>query len=684
MLKHLGVYIVFLSILLSAGCGAAGTENNPYGVHLLPGSPPESMIWAKSLIGEGGYIKQLFGGLSADTKGPHPGAVAFVRRSYELGMIPICRIATNYNGRYWNKPAADAPGDYTSFAQGVKRWVEGLPRDDRYPLYIEVLNEVNSRVEWSDKPNAEEYAHFQVAVAAAIRSIGDPRIRITNAGMAGGPDFADEMFTAVPESLWAWDVWSTHCYGLNRPPELNKHSGLDTEIAIDAYLDDLAVIEKHGRTRVKVMITETGYQLGERVYDKYPPIDEANRADYIVRSFRDFWTKWPDVLAITPFQFCDGGWRLFDWVYPDSKTDANGLPTRAHKQYYDVWGLAKPNMDRGAVNGKVREATYGTPLAEAVVTLNPGGVKTTTDGMGNYYFPNTENLEFLRPGSGYSVVVEARGFTAQTRSGVAVKAAENTVLDFSLKPAVMGIASGVVRDSATGKPLAGVTVTAEPGGQSAVTNRDGKYIIRGLTPTTYSVTGTKTGYYASTCGGIVVHAGGNSVTSFDLGPGHHASDNLLSNGDMELGGGLAGMPVSWETPDGNPHTQFATDFSERFTGKRSMRIAPDGSQWNTVNQWTNYNSVEAGKRYGVEVWVKTSEGCKITLNPTFRTNATDSVGKIELKAARTTPSGWTLYKGSAEAPQFRTEKTGRIRLDLYVDSRNGTAWFDNIWVGLEP
>jgi hypothetical protein len=676
-----GKLILAIFILLHTPLLAA---NNPYGVHLLPGSPPEALIWAKSLVGEGGYVKQFFSGISKDTQGPHPGAVAFVRRCYELGLIPICRIGTTFKNGSWTKPEPDAPGDYTSFANGVKRFVEGLPRSDKYPLYIEILNEVNSKVEWSNNPNPEEYAHCLVDCAKAIRSIGDPRIKILNAGMAGGSEFADEMFKAVPESLWAWDVWACHCYGLNRPPEFNKHNGLKDDITIDAYLDDLEVIKKHGRTNVKVMITEAGYQLGEREHLEYPAIDEANRADYIVRSFRDYWSKWPEVLAVTPFQFCDPGWRLHDWVYPDSKTDKYGRPTHAHQQYYDVWNLAKPNMQLGAINGKVRESIFGTELCGATVTLNPGGHKTVTDSHGNYYFPNSYDLQFLQPGDSYTLKVEARGFASQTRTNIAVRAGENTVVNFSLKPIIMGTISGSVKDSSTGKGLPGVKITLSPGNKSGVTDKSGRYTIKGLPPTIYQIKCSKPGYYEYSFPEVQVRAGENSVMNFYLGPGTDLSENLLSNGDMEIGGGLTGVPVSWETPDGNAHPEnCAMDSSERFSGKRSLRIEPKGTQWNRLCQWTNYNSIHTGRKYGVECWTKATEGTRAYVHASILTNGSEPVGEIQLSPTKSTPTGWVLYKGSGVAPDFRSEKSGRIRVDIGVDSNSGVAWFDHIWVGEE-
>lgn len=54
---------------------------------------------------------------------------------------------------------------------------------------------------------------------------------------------------------------------------------------------------------------------------------------------------------------------------------------------------------------------------------------------------------------------------------------------------------------------AGVTVTAQPGGQAAVTNANGFYTIPNMYGTTYGVTASKAGYQSATVGGVVVTQG---------------------------------------------------------------------------------------------------------------------------------------------------------------------------------
>jgi len=692
-LISLVTYLLVVLVLSSTPTSAdKPTVNNPYGVHLLLSdlSAPnldKYLTWAKNLVGKHGYVKQLFLPVIPQTTGAAPDWKLFVQKCYEYDLIPVVRLCSSISdGGVWQKPVADGPNNYHSIAEAIKKVVADLPRYDDHPLYIEVFNEPNNHYEWSGKSDPVEYGHFFVQVAKAIHSIGDPRIKVMNGALSPGGSydnlkFIDVMCREVPGFIDSFDVWASHPYPIG-PPQINRHNGTlaqkKWQYGIDGYLAELDVLAKYGRKDVKVMLTDTGYSLTAE--------GEDFLADRTLRAFRDCWSQWPEVLAVLPFTFNDpyGGFASGDWVYPDSGTDEHGRPTHAHQQYYDVWSLAKPNMPNGAINGKVREATYSTELPGAVVTLNPGGYKTTTDSRGNYYFPNSSHLEFLKPGNAYTINVQARGFAAQTKTNIPVRAGENTALNFSLKPTFMGMISGTIRDSSTGKPLPGVTVVTTPGNKSATTDKDGKYIIRGLTPTTYRVKSSKPGYYPFVSPEITVRAAENSVTSFYLGPGSQANENLLSNGDMEFGGGLAGVPVSWETPDGNAHPEnYSMDSSVCFSGKRSLRVDPKGTQWNRLCQWTNYNSIHTDKKYGVECWIKATEGAKAYVRASILTNGSEHVGSIEMSAVRTTPNGWTLYKGSGIAPAFRSEKSGRIRVDIGVDSNSGIAWFDRIWVGVE-
>ena len=658
----------------------AQCANNPYGVHTLA-LPGGVFDWASSLTGPGGYCKLFFYGIDNGTSGPNSGWVNAVQAAYNRDMNVIVRIGTSMSDGVWQAPVADADGRYTGFASAVKRVVQGLPRQDGRTLYIEVLNEVNSHVEWSNDPDPAEYGRCLVDVHQAIASIGDSRIKVLPAGLAGGSDFLDQMFTLVPESLWAWDVLASHCYGMNQPPEVNQHNGAPPgSMSIDSYLDDLAVVAAHGRTGTKVMITETGYMLGDATVQGYPMIDEDNRADYVMRAFRDYWSKWPEVLAVTPFQFRDDNWQNFDWVYGGSGTDSHGRATSAHEQYYDVWNLAKPTMSRGAISGRISESAYGSALGGVTLVLQPGGRSTTSNASGNYFFPNFADPAFLDPGV-YSVTASKTGYATQTATALAVAAGQNTVVNVALTATNLGTLTGAVRDPIAGIGLAGATITLSPGGRTAMTGADGRYTIASLTPATYTMNASKYGFRPYSLAGVTVSAGSIATLDFWLAPGLEPSGmNLISTGEMDTGAN--GLADGWEAWDGASHSNlYAIDTSERVSGRGSQRIRAGGDYW--AGEWTNYGACTTGVTYRIEAWVKTSgTSAPARVTGLFSRWGEGTVSTFECYPQMTGTAGWTLFAGRAVAPYFVDQNNGRLRVELHPPaSGSGYAWFDRVWVG---
>jgi uncharacterized repeat protein (TIGR01451 family) len=295
------------------------------------------------VVGTGAYVKQLFYGITSQTAGPHSCWVHFVNAAYDRGLIPVVRLQGPFGGPHWIKPQPDPSGGYATIAEAYKRVVAGLPRRDSRLLYVEVWNEPNLALEWSGAPSPVEYGRFLVDVAAAIRSLGDPRILILNGALSPGGDvdnlqFIDALAT-VPGALQAFDVWASHPYPGNHPPEYNirDRTAAYNRLTIDSYLLELERLAAHGRTGLRVLLTETGYALGAQdfAFEGYPPIGEENRADYISRALRDYWSRWPEVLGVCPFELVDPHhvWHVWDWLYPDG---------RHHAQFDAVAALPTP------------------------------------------------------------------------------------------------------------------------------------------------------------------------------------------------------------------------------------------------------------------------------------------------------------------------------------------------------
>ena len=360
-----------------------------YGVHTFVQRRSESgyidyqLTRSTELMGNGAYVTQLFDWIGTDWQGPQNWMRDFVNKAYDRALTPVVRLAGG-RGTYWIKPKPDADGSYTTWAQAFKRVVQGLPRRDGRWLYVQIWNEPNLNGEWEGQANPSEYGRFLVDTAAAIRSIGDPRIVILNAPLSPGGeyyqlDYLEDMLTSIPATLWAFDVWASHPYPNNHPPEYNIHNGTARypDATIDLYQQELEILARHGRSGVKVLLTETGYALyqADFYFEGYPAINEANRADYIMRAFRDYWSRWPEVIGVCPFELVDPEeqWWVWDWLWNDG---------RSHQQYDTVKALDKSYSPVSSVLRITFQAeaasTAGTYYNDVSATANNATIPSAT------------------------------------------------------------------------------------------------------------------------------------------------------------------------------------------------------------------------------------------------------------------------------------------------------------------
>ena len=412
------------------------------GIHTLAANRQaihDQLAWADAIIGAGGHVTQPFLNIDAATTGPTPDAVAYVEGAYARQLDPILVLQGRYVNRDgcnstgyvgWLAPIPDdAGGRYQREAAGYARFVAGLPRVDGRTLLIQIANEPNLHEMWGGASDPAAYARFMVDVAAEIRALGDPRIQVLNAALApeGSVDnlqFIAEAIQAEPAFAQSFDVWASHPYPRNQPPANNLHDGTalpGSRYTIDAYLLELAVLAEHGvdTAALPVVLTETGYELGDTHYAEYPTITDELRAEYMVRAFADHWSRWPEVRAVTPFQLSGwyGTWRTFDWVHPGSRTTAGGLPTQPRLQY----GRLVPGI--GIVTGTVLD-DRGAPVDAADITLEPGGFQATS-------VPDGTFVLLARPGV-YRLGTQRDGYGSVQLANVSVLAGERTALGLML------------------------------------------------------------------------------------------------------------------------------------------------------------------------------------------------------------------------------------------------------------
>jgi hypothetical protein len=407
---------------------------NIRGIHTLAASRQaidDQLTWASTLVGAGGYVTQPFLGINADTVGPSADAVYFVEQAYARNLDPILVLqgqfvnrdgcnSTGYVG--WLPPTPDEDGaSYQREAGGYARFVAGLPRTDGRTLYVQVANEPNLHEMWGRVASPAQYARFFVDVSAAIRALGDARVRILNAALApeGNVDnlqFIGGAIMADPRFVTSFDDWATHPYPRNRPPSSNLHDGTagpDSRYAIDSYRLELAALRAHGveTDGLSVILTETGYELGDSYYGEFPPMSEELRAAYIREALTEHWPRWPEVKAVTPFQLSGwyGSWRTFDWVHPSSETTQHGFPTQPRLQYANLL----PGV--GTVAGVALD-DRGVPLADVEIVAQPGGYRSTTLADGSF-------LLLAQPGT-YALTGEKDGYASAAYPSVTVTAGQ--------------------------------------------------------------------------------------------------------------------------------------------------------------------------------------------------------------------------------------------------------------------
>ena len=162
----------------------------------------------------------------------------------------------------------------------------------------------------------------------------------------------------------------------------------------------------------------------------------------------------------------------------------------------------------GSIAGHVTDSTTHAAISGATVTLSPSG-STVTDGSGAYSFTG------LAPG-GYTVTASASNHTPSTAASVTVTAGTTSTQDFALV-ATTGWITGRVTDSSTTAAISGATVTLSTG-PTTTTDTSGNYKFSNLTPGSYGVTASKSGYTPSTASAVSVTAAAITTKDFALAP----------------------------------------------------------------------------------------------------------------------------------------------------------------------
>jgi len=425
-----------LAVLAFAMLGATRVDdrpNNPYGVQMgMDGGDFSDFAsicfqWAADMVGEWGHVRVGSGIHTLD-----------VRRA--IRTLAICRakrLIPVMTGLYVPEEyRIPGGGDYAPYvrtdgyplaAKQYRRWAEALAAQGAVVPYYEVGNEINGK--W--KPEA--YGRFIIAISQALKS-AMPQIKVVSAGLAGnGADFLDQVLTAVPEAAEHIDCYGLHPYGANHPPAYEL-----SDYCLKGHLWTAKALAKHGITNPRFVMTESGYELGNKKDPRYPRITDALRARYMVEAYQTIWVPDPRVVTLTIFMLQAThypqwqGWTLIN--VDCTKTETYKALAAVPKPAGSDW---MPAGD-GRIEGVIRDADSGQPLERVFAYTTPGIYAAETGRDGRFV------IRDVPPGR-YEVHIFRDGFVAPPARSVRVRAGEPASFEARMKRV------GLVRPSLEGK-----------------------------------------------------------------------------------------------------------------------------------------------------------------------------------------------------------------------------------------
>ncbi|MBS2021906.1 MAG: carboxypeptidase regulatory-like domain-containing protein, partial [Deltaproteobacteria bacterium] len=211
--------------------------------------------------------------------------------------------------------------------------------------------------------------------------------------------------------------------------------------------------------------------------------------------------------AFTTVTDSSGAWRLtlVAGTYTLRFSHANFQTTTASnvvigqgetKQLDTLVLLSNPATVTGQVLGELANGTTG-PLDGAQVTMEPGGISSTTDAQGNFTLSGI-------PAGSYVVRAQKPGFTTATATALNLIGGETRPL---AAPITLALSRGTLlgKVTLTGQSdHSGVAITLAPGGGTQLTGPTGEFSFSNLLVGTYQITAAHDGYATRILGAAFV------------------------------------------------------------------------------------------------------------------------------------------------------------------------------------
>lgn len=613
-----------LSTVSLAATSIDGRPNNPYGVMLGMGGGDHSDFFALHLdqaaemVGTWGHVRV--------GSGVHNVDLEYAKRT--LVMCRAKKLTPIMTGLYVPEeyqipqPGLDAAptlrdDGYPKAAEQYRRWAAGLAVLGAWPPYYEVGNEINGKWE------PAVYGRFIIAISQALKS-ELPQMKVVSAGLAGhGGDFLEPMLREVPEAADHIDCYGLHPYGANHPPAYEKDG-----YCLKGHLWTARHLAAVGVTNPRFVMTESGYELGNKKDPYYPRITDPLRARYLVEAYETIWVPDPRVIALTLFMLQAThypGWH--GWIFVNDDNTAN-------ESYKALAAVRKPAgsdwMPQGdaRISGRMTDAESGQGLPRVFVYTVPGLYAAETDSEGRYVIDRI-------PAGEYEVFAFRDGFVSPPAARIQVGwTGSQTVEQLKQTGKIAGSAKGYQRTRYNARRGRANQLEQE----QAVENQQ------------------------------VYHAQLSRVG--------------LMDGGLDRGSTAAEGWSPFDPPQAMGD-HYAVDRQVRRNGDASQRLTarPGG----TVGLWrcAAYASAVPDRAYAAEVWVK-GQGLRrgSGKGPTFALSMTDSGAQpyesvtVSLPPTLEGDFDWTPL--SITVPPLPIAR--RIVLRCALEAESGTVWFDDVYL----
>jgi protocatechuate 3,4-dioxygenase beta subunit len=282
----------------------------------------------------------------------------------------------------------------------------------------------------------------------------------------------------------------------------------------------------------------------------------------------------------------------------------------------------------GGFFGTVTDSS-SAPIQGVTVTCNGCLVSSaTTNSSGNYTFGD------IAPGT-YSLTFSDTDYVTQTISGQVVDAGASTEVD-----AVMttdGSVTGTVSDSVTHAAIPNASVTCTCQGAATTTNSSGVYTFTLITPASYTVTVTATGYTGQTSAPFTVNPGATTTQNFQLVSTAKPLGVVQSFGKAATTAGTTlAATTGTATALGDLLVVTVKDRSSTLTNVTGIT---DSSG---TNVWAKATSIQSGGQADEEIWYVANAKSVTSVTVTVSGSASLAMTVVDISGATTTPFDKTM------------------------------------------